>query len=107
MQLLELVLDLIGLLLNLLLDDRERRRTRWGTPQEELRPLPVKRPPVTAESTSMPALRERVCRCCLWRSGGTCTALDSPVSDHSGQACEPVCSGHVVCQAKLELGTAA
>ncbi len=102
MQVLELVLELIGLLLNLLIDRPERRRSRWSEPPEELRPLPAKRPPVTAQPTATPALSEQVCRSCLWRSSDTCTAMDSPLS---GKRCEPVCSGQVVCLAKLELGT--
>jgi len=91
MELLEVLLELIGLVLNLLLGRQEPSRTPPSSRLSELRPW-----------APAPVPGKQACKSCLWRGGDTCTAPDSPAS---GQSCEPVCSGRVACQAKLELGT--
>jgi len=104
MQFLELLLDLIGLLLNLLVERPERRRALPSAPSRDPQPLAGMRPLAAMQSPSALStfLGKGVCESCLWRASNTCTAPDSPVS---GQRCEPVCSGRVVCEAMLQLGT--
>lgn len=104
MQWLELLLDLIGLLINLFAERPERRRTLSSAPPRDRQPLAGMRPLTATQSPSALStfLGEGVCESCLWRASDTCIAPDSPVL---GQRCEPVCSGRVVCEAMLELGT--
>jgi hypothetical protein len=102
MQWIVLLLDLLDLLIRLGL--RDRGRTEPAEALKEQPPWAAKRSQARTQpaSTPVPALKAAVCKDCLWRSGDTCTAAHSPVSH---QRCEPVCSGRVVCEVRLQVST--